>query len=162
MGGEQICIALTSSPYCHLSSLFLENTGIGMNTIKVLGEYLISPSSSHLSELYLSRNDKIGDNEVEILCAALSLNSTLQSLSLFSCNIGDRGASAIQYLIINYNSSLSNINLNSNYNISKQLKQQIENLAVSKNRIKVKKTPPPYPYSKSQNSVGKMVKIVEL
>ena len=56
-------------------------------------------------------NDKIGDNEVEILCAALSLNSTLQSLYLDECNIGDRGASALQHVITNYNSSLSYIGL---------------------------------------------------
>ena len=83
---------------------------IGLEGIRSLSECL--KINSTITTLHLSSN-KMGDQEIDLLCESLILNSTLKELDLSYNNIGDEGMKIISETL-KINSSLEDINLFNN------------------------------------------------
>jgi NLR family CARD domain-containing protein 3 len=113
VGAAVIAVALMSNT--SLTKLHMNRNSIGDGGAVALGEALKVNTS--LTRLGLERNS-IGDGGAVALGAALEVNISLTTLHLWNNSIGDEGASSLLDVLKKCNTTLTELTLHGNDNIS--------------------------------------------
>lgn len=111
-GVRAVCQFLTMNPVV-LTLEFME-CDMGPLGCEFISTLLGPDVKNPLQTLKLDHNN-LGDLGVRNLAVGLSMNSTLQTLSLTYCNIESEGARGILEIVINQNSALKELDLQGNY-----------------------------------------------
>lgn len=97
-----------------VTCLDLTNCAIGPLGCEFIGNIFGALSRNMILKLKVDYND-IGDKGLEMLAAGLRINSTLTSLSLAFCNIGQDAARYLMEIVINQKGQLKELNLQGNH-----------------------------------------------
>ncbi|KAM9468205.1 NLR family CARD domain-containing protein 3-like [Clarias gariepinus] len=112
--GVKCLCAVLENPHCKLETLRLRDCGVSDEGCAALTSALRS-NPSHLRELDLSLNNKVGDSGVKCLCAVLeNPHCKLETLRLQWCGVSDEGYAALTTALRSNPSHLRNLDLSIN------------------------------------------------
>ncbi|KAM9467665.1 protein NLRC3-like isoform 4-T4 [Clarias gariepinus] len=112
--GVKCLCAVLENPHCKLEILWLWDCGVSDEGCAALTSALRS-NPSHLRELNLSNNNKVGDSGVKCLCAVLeNPHCKLETLRMWWCGVSDEGCAALTLALRSNPSHLRELDLSLN------------------------------------------------